>query len=370
MGSRWRGLISVVMILAGFALLPLAVPATAQPQQVAVAVRTMAPFVMNQDNKLTGFTIELWEEIAKRQQWTTKYVEAENVAAQLKDVAERRADVAAGAISITGERMKSFDFSQPTLAGGLQILVPKSSTAATEPTIGNFLPLLFSRTMLFWLLGGLALALIPAHITWLAERRHPDSMVSKSYFPGIFQAFIFSGETLTATQEDVPRHWFTRAFTILWGFVAIVFVSFFTATLTTTLTVGSFEAQIKGPQDLFDKKVATVAGTTSEKYLEGAGVTVTALTNIDDCYRALEKGDVAAVVFDSPVLRYYVAHDGADTTELAGAVFRAEDYGFAFARNSPLRQAIDESLLAMRQDGTYDEIRARYFGDPHEDQSG
>lgn len=370
MGSRWRALISVLMILAGVAFLPLAVPAAAQPREVAVSVRTMAPFVMTQDNHLTGFTIELWEEIAKRQQWTTKYVQADNVSAQLGNITERRAEVAAGSISITGERLKSFDFSQPTLAGGLQILVPKSSTAATEPTIGNFLPLLFSKTMLFWLLGGLALALVPAHITWLAERRHPDSMVSKSYFPGIFQAFIFSGETLTATQEAVPRHWFSRAFTILWGFVAIVFVSFFTATLTTTLTVGSFEAQIKGPQDLFDKKVATVTGTTSAKYLEGAGVTVTGLPTIDDCYKALEEGDVAAVVFDSPVLRYYVAHDGADVAELAGAVFQAEDYGLAFAQNSPLRQAVDESLLAMRQDGTYDEIRAKYFGDPHEDKAG
>ncbi|MCW1959374.1 MAG: transporter substrate-binding domain-containing protein [Mycobacterium sp.] len=367
MGSRWRGLIGVLMILAGVAFLPLAGQAGAQPRQVAVTVRTMAPFVMTADNKLTGFAIELWEEIAKRQQWTTRYVPADSVAAQLKNVQDRRADVAAGAISITGERMKTFDFSQPMLSGGLQILVPKTSTDATEPSIGNFLPLLFSRTMLFWLLGGLALALIPAHITWLAERRHPDSMVSKSYFPGIFQSFIFAGETLTATQEDVPRQWFSRAFTILWGFVAIVFVSFFTATLTTTLTVGTFEAQIKGPQDLFDKKVATVAGTTSAKYLEGAGVTVTGLANIDDCYAALDSGEVAAVVFDSPVLRYYVAHEGAEKAELAGAVFQSEDYGMAFVQNSPLRQGIDESLLAIRQDGTYDEIRAKYFGDPHAD---
>ena len=192
MRSRWRALMSVLMILAGFACLPLAVPAGAQPREVAVAVRNLAPFVMTQDGKRTGFTVELWEEIAKREGWSTKYVEAENVGAQLKDVTERRADVAAGAISITAERMKTFDFSQPTLAAGLQILVPKHSTAAAEPGIANFLPLLFSKSMLLWLLGGLALALIPAHITWLAERRHPDSMVSRAYFPGIFEAFIFS----------------------------------------------------------------------------------------------------------------------------------------------------------------------------------
>jgi polar amino acid transport system substrate-binding protein len=363
MRSCWAALLSVLMILAGFACLPLASPAGAQTREVSVSVSNLAPFVMVQDNTRTGFTIELWEEIAKREGWSTKYVEAETVTAQLKDVAERRADVAAGAISITAERMKAFDFSQPMLAAGLQILVPKHSTAAAEPSIGNFLPLLFSRTMLLWLLGGLALALIPAHITWLAERRHPDSMVSRSYLPGIFQAFIFSAETLTATQEAVPRHWFSRSLTILWGFVAIVFVAFFTATLTTTLTVDSFDAQINGPQDLFGKKVATVAGTTSAKYLDGLGIAAAGLPTIDDCFVALKEDKFDAVVFDSPVLNYYVAHDGADVAQLAGSVFQAEDYGLAFVQGSPLRQAVDESLLAMRQDGVYDQLRSKYFGD-------
>lgn len=364
MGSRWRALITVVAILAGLACLPLAVPAGAAPREVAVSVRALTPFVMTQDDKRTGFAIELWEEIAKREGWATRYVDAENVAAQLKDVTEGRADVAAGAISITGERLTSFDFSQPTLAAGLQILVPKDASAPAEPSISNFLPLLFSKTMLLWLLGGLALALIPAHITWLAERRHQDSMVSRSYIPGIFQAFIFSGETLTATQEAVPRHWISRAWTILWGFVAIVFVAFFTATLTTTLTVDSFDAQIRGPRDLFDKRVATVAGTTSAKYLERMGLASTGLPTTDECFRALRDGSVDAVVFDSPVLNYYVAHDGADVAQLAGSVFEAEDYGMAFTRGNPLRQDVDETLLAIRQDGTYDRIRAKYFGDP------
>lgn len=343
--------------------MPLAVTAGAEARQVTVAVRSLAPFVMTQDGKPTGFTIDLWEEIAKRQQWSTKYVEADNVKAQLQDLKDKRADVAAGAISITGDRLKSYDFSQPILAAGLQILVPKHATAAAEPTIGNFLPILFSKTMLLWLLGGLALALIPAHINWLAERRHPDSLFSKSYIPGIFESFFFAGETLTAVQEEEPRQWFSRTVTILWGFVAIVFVSFFTATLTTTLTVNSFESRINGPQDLFGNKVATVAGTTSETFLQGMGLSPSALANIGDCYKALADGQVDAVVFDSPVLKYYVNGDGADVAELAGSIFRPEDYGIAFEQGSPLRNGVDESLLAMRQDGAYDKIKEKYFGD-------
>ena len=70
------------MILAqGFACVPLAVPAGAETRQVTVAVRTLAPFVMSEDGKRTGFTIELWEEIAKRKQWSTTYIDADSVKA-------------------------------------------------------------------------------------------------------------------------------------------------------------------------------------------------------------------------------------------------------------------------------------------------
>ncbi|MCX6484986.1 MAG: transporter substrate-binding domain-containing protein [Mycobacterium sp.] len=106
-----------------------------------------------------------------------------------------------------------------------------------------------------------------------------------------------------------------------------------------------------------------MTGTTSAKYLQGMGVKAPGLPSIDDAYKALENGDANAVVFDSPVLSYYATHDGAYVADLAGSVFQEEDYGLAFAQNNPLRQMVDESLLAMRQDGTYDEIRAKYFGD-------
>ena len=97
--------------------------------------------------------------------------------------------------------------------------------------------------------------------------------------------------------------------------------------MTTTLTVDSFASQIHGPSDLFGKKVATVAGTTSAKYLTGMGVAATELPTINDCYTALKQDGYEAVVFDSPVLQYYVAQDRADVAELAGTVFQAETYG-------------------------------------------
>lgn len=356
------------MIIAAFAGLPMA---AAAPRTVTVAVRNLAPFVITNDAGKSGFTVELWEEIAKRRGWSTQYVDAENVAAQLKDVAERRADVGAGAISITAERRERFDFSQPIFNAGLQILVPHHSSAPVQPGLVNFLPLLFSKAMLVWLIAGLILSVIPAHIFWLIERRKsgvpdgddPDEpAVSHSYFPGIFQSFAWSLGFLSFMPDTFPHRAVGRLLGVLWGFVALIFVAYFTATLTTNLTVSTYAGQISGPSDLPGRKVATVAGTTSARHLQEMGIPATGLASIEDCYRGLRDGRFDAVVFDSPVLRYYASGDGAGAVQLAGPIFHAEDYGFAFAPESDLRPQVDQTLLEIRQDGTYELIKRKWFG--------
>ncbi len=371
MASRLRALIGVVLVIAAFAGLPMAGLAGAQPRAVTVTTRDIAPFVMTDGGRKSGFTIELWEEVARRQGWTTKYVDAENVAAQLKDISERRADVAAAAISITADRRQQFDFSQPIFNAGLQIMVPHKTVAPSPPRLLNFLPLLFSKAMGGWLLAGLILSVIPAHIFWLVERRKPDkepddedaSPISRSYFPGIFQSFGWSFGSLGFMPSSAPLRSLGRLMGIFWGFVAILFVSYFTATLTTALTVGTYDAQISGPSDLVGKKVATVAGTTSAKHLEELGIAAQGLPNIGDCYAGLRNGSFDAVVFDSPVLRYYAVGAGKGVVQMAGAVFNPEDYGLAFTQNSDLRSEVDQALLGIRQDGTYDLIKRKWFGE-------
>lgn len=353
--------------------------AGAAPRSVTVAVRDMEPFVITGDTGKSGFTIDLWEEIAHRRGWSTEYVDAPNVGAQLKDVAERKAEVGAGAISITAERRRSFDFSQPIFNGGLQILVPHHSAAPAEPRLVNFLPLLFSKAMFVWLVAGLILSVIPAHIFWIVERRRNDvtqkgaaqndvaendaeSSVSRAYFPGIFQSFAWSLGFLGFMPDTFPHRIAGRLLGILWGFVALIYVAYFTATLTTNLTVSTYAGQISGPSDLPGKKVATVAGTTSSQHLADMGIPAADLPSIDECYRGLRAGRYDAVVFDAPVLQHYASGTGAGAVQIAGPIFHSEDYGFAFPPNSELRPQVDQSLLEIRRDGTYDLIRRKWFG--------
>ena len=65
----------------------------------------------------------------------------------------------------------------------------------------------------------------------------------------------------------MPHQWLARTFAIFWMFAGVVFVAFYTAQLTTTLTVEQIRGAIEGPSDLPGKQVATLAGSTAADYL-------------------------------------------------------------------------------------------------------
>lgn len=343
-------------------VLPAAAPAA--DRTLTVAVRVLPPFVEQQpDGRFTGFTVDLWDAIAQRQHWQTRYVAVPDVHAQLDAVAAGKADVGAGAISITAERDLRYDFSQPMLNAGLQILVRSEHAGPETTALTSLMHLLFSPAVLVWLGIAALLTIVPAHIVWFIERRHPDGMIaSKSYFPGIFQAFFWGLGTLATQADSMPRHWASRIVAVLWMFTSVVFVAFYTATLTASLTVQQFRSEINGPDDLPGKAVATVAGTTSADYLSSAGARVKAFARVEDAVKALDDKTVDAVVYDAPVLQYIAAHDNAASDSVTGPVFRPEDYGFAFRDGSALRKPVDATLLTLREDGTYDRLSQTWFG--------
>lgn len=335
---------------------------------VTVVVHPLEPFVMETSSgELTGFSIDLWNEVSQRLGWITEYLESDDVRGQLADVQADRADVAVGAVSLTAERERSFDFSQPTLDAGLQIIVPVHDTRASVPGLGGYLDLLFSRTMLIWLSAAIVVSIIPAHLFWLTERGRAEAggstTMSRSYFPGIFQAFGWGVGSLVGRPTTSATRTITKAIAILWGFAAIVFVSFYSANLSATLTVTKLDAKITGPADLYGKNVATISDTTASEFLRGMGIGATETRTVEDSYDLLRNQGYDAVVFDAPVLRYYVAHRGEGVAVMAGPVFQDETQGFVMAVNSPLRKPINQTLFQMREDGTYNLIKEKWFGD-------
>jgi polar amino acid transport system substrate-binding protein len=55
--------------------------------------------------------------------------------------------------------------------------------------------------------------------------------------------------------------------------------------------------------------------------------------------------------------------DGAKIAELAGPTFQHENYGIALPTGSPLIEPINQSLLKLRENGTYATLYRKWFGE-------
>jgi len=336
-------------------------PAGAQ-QELRVVTRVLPPMVTSDDGKLSGFSIELWNEIARRLNVRFNYQVAPDVRAQLDQVKKGEADVGIAAISITAAREADFDFSQPILNSGLQIIVNSQGRQGDGNPLRDLLALLFSGTSVAWLGIAAALILVPAHIVWFLERRHDGGIVpTEKYFPGIFYALYWAAGTLVTQAEAAPKQWMARVVAILWMFTGLVFVALYTAQLTATLTVQQISGGINGPADLSGKTVATTRGSTAAAAARSYNAQVVEVAQITEAYEALASRNVDAVVFDSPVLLYYAANEGKGRVSLVGAPFRKEDYGIVFPQGSHLRGQVNVELLKMREEGSYQRIYDKWF---------
>jgi polar amino acid transport system substrate-binding protein len=359
------GRLAAVVWLAVILLSPSSASAQAQTEarDVAVATRILPPMVVGQPGNLSGFSIELWNEISERLKLKTSYQPAPDVRALLEEVRSSRAEIGVAAISITSAREVEFEFSQPILAAGLQIMVRGAGKEASVNPLGDLLALLFSATTLIWLGVALLLILIPAHIVWLLERRQDKGIIpTDKYIPGIFYAMYWSAATLATQAENQPRQWLARVVALLWMFTGVVFVALYTAQLAAQLTVAQIQGGINGPEDLAGRKVATTRGSTAASAARELNAQVAEVARIDEAYAALLDKSVEAVVFDAPVLLYYAANDGKGRVQLVGTPFRKEDYGIVFRPGNPLRRQVNATLLKLREDGTYQRIYDKWFG--------
>ncbi|MGE3248272.1 MAG: transporter substrate-binding domain-containing protein [Beijerinckiaceae bacterium] len=345
--------------------------ATAQPPQAAaspaapgtalrVATRVLKPFVFYEDRVLTGFSIELWRALAREMGVKSEFVEYKTLPDLLGSVRDGKADLAISAISITAERQKIYDFSQPMFDAGLQILV-----SADRKSGGGLKQAwdIFTGSGLHYLIGiMLVLMLIPAPIVWLIERRHRDNLFrSDKQHKEFFNSLWWSSSTLAGQATDMPRSPVGRVLAVAWMFTGVLFISYFTATVTSSLTVNKLEASIKGPDDLAGKTVATVRGSTASRFLTGRSIQTREFDNIAEAIKTLEGGQADAVVYDAPILLYHASHEGKGKVATAGGVFRPEAYGILFPSDSKLRKDVNEALLSLKESGEYRSLYQKYF---------
>jgi glutamate transport system substrate-binding protein len=111
---------------------------------------------------------------------------------------------------------------------------------------------------------------------------------------------------------------------------------------------------IESIDDLAGKTVCSVTGSTSEKNLVDAGVTVLPAAGYGDCLEPLRSGSVVAVSTDNVILAG-LADQNSGEFEVVNNPFTEEPYGIGLAlEDDEFRTWINDVLTESYEDGTWD----------------
>jgi len=277
-------------------------------------------------------------------------------------IQHKDADIAIGALSVTEEREKMMDFSHPIYESGLQIVTKSSSVGSLLDAAKGLLSA--------QVLGGLAflvLALLAVSwVLWRLERHHNEDSFPKSTTQGMKESLWWSTNVLIAggCENIAPTGTAGRLVAVVWMLGGIAFTSYITAVFTSTLTVNRLDSAVHELKDLDGENIATVAGSSSENFLQKNGAKTVLFNNIDDAMNALSRKDIKAVVYDAPIVRYWLNTHSKQAEEyvLAGEPFARQHYAFALPMGSALRKEVNEALLQIKTSGRMEEINKRWFG--------
>lgn len=110
---------------------------------------------------------------------------------------------------------------------------------------------------------------------------------------------------------------------------------------------------IQGPEDLTDKPVCTVSGSTSEKNIAAYTTNVIATDTYSNCLGPLRSGEVVAVTTDNVILAG-IADQNEGEFEVVNNPFTEEPYGIGLAlEDTEFRSFINDVLEESYKDGAW-----------------
>jgi ABC-type amino acid transport substrate-binding protein len=356
--KRLAGVMTLLMILA--AIYTEAQGQTKAGRTLIVGTKEVPPFAMkNSEGTWTGVSIDLWQQIASELSLSFEFRELD-LQSLIDGVADGSLDVAVAALSITAEREEICDFSHPYYVTGLGIAIaPKHKTPWLV-----VLKKLFSSHYLKVVIGLCVLLLALGTLIWWFEHKRNPEQFGGGTAAGIGSGFWWSAVTMTTVGygDKAPITLGGRVVAFIWMLIAIVIVSIFTATITSTLTVAHLDVPVKGPQDLSKVRVGAIADTTGKAYLRDNGISYTSYITVSEGLRAIMEDSIQALVYDAPILRYLIHHEFKGGLEVLPHTFHREDYGIALPKSSSLREPINRVLLEKIHGHEWQDIIHQYLG--------
>ncbi|CAL0313234.1 unnamed protein product [Lupinus luteus] len=270
-------------------------------------------------------------------------------------------DAAVGDITITTERTKMVDFTQPYIESGLVVV------AAVKTTESNAWAFFTPFTPMMWTVTAISFLIVGA-VVWILEHRLNDDFRGPPR-KQIVTTLWFSFSTMFFAHRENTVSTLGRFVLLIWLFVVLIINSSYTASLTSILTVQQLSSPIKGIESLINSKepIGYLQGSFTRNYLIGEiGIDESRLVPLktpEESTKALEKGPskggIAAYVDERAYIELFLSSQCGFT--VVGQEFTRNGWGFAFPRDSPLAVDMSTAILELAENGDLQRIHDKWL---------
>ncbi|XP_018492522.1 glutamate receptor 3.4 isoform X1 [Raphanus sativus] len=285
----------------------------------------------------------------------------------INDVVADSFDVAVGDITITTNRTRFVDFTQPFIESGLVVVAPVK-VAKSSPW--SFLK---PFTIEMWAVTG-AFFLFVGAIVWILEHRFNHEFRGPPRRQ-LITIFWFSFSTMFFSHRENTVSTLGRLVLIIWLFVVLIINSSYTASLTSILTVQQLTSRIEGIDSLIqsNEPIGVQDGTFARNYLVNelniSPHRIVPLRDEEHYLSALQRGPkdggVAAIVDELPYIEVLLTNSNCKYRTV-GQEFTRTGWGFAFQRDSPLAVDMSTAILQLSEEGELEKIHRKWLNYKHE----
>ncbi|RDX68707.1 Glutamate receptor 3.3, partial [Mucuna pruriens] len=282
-------------------------------------------------------------------------------------------DAVVGDITITTNRTKIVDFTQPYIESGLVVVAPiRKMKSSPWAFLRPFTPMMWFVTGMFFLVVGA--------VVWILERRLNDDFrgPARRQFVTIIW---FSFSTLFFAHREKTVSTLGRLVLIIWLFVVLILNSSYIASLTSILTVEQLSSSVKGIESLAisNERIGFLSGSFAENYLtEELNIhrsRLVPLNSPSEYEKALKdgpaNGGVTAIIDERAYMELFLATRcqygivGQEFTKMGWGFVTSEWNMFkllqAFPRESPLAIDMSTAILKLSENGDLQRIHDKWL---------
>lgn len=329
-------------------------------RELVVGLFHQPPFVISGKNGTwDGISVRLWRAVADSLNLTYKFSKVSKE--------ESAVDLLNGEVDIhllgdvTSQAEAAVDFSHIYHTSELGV------ASSSSIDLSRLTKAFFNER--FWKIALMLsiLLLIVGTLIYLVERGTNEDHFGgdRSVIKGIGSGFWWAGVTMTTIGygDKAPVTFAGRALALIWMLIAMAVTAVLTASLVSVVMGSSGNKNLQAPDDLREKKIAAVEGSSATVYLDSEKIAYKSFSDLSEALKAMSGDGVDAVLHTVPALKYSINNDPDLSYRVQPLQLDPHYYAFAVPSESSLREELNLGLLRILNTSLWQQELNRFIPD-------